>query len=135
MIEPTFDELVVRLYHRTMDERVTSGKPSGDSCTGRRLFMQLRNIGANILAAGASDWVVFPRSGGYPEDEAYFLHFILHTVEGALRGRPEIDPGELAAWLAARHAQVEGGELVYIAHQMDFFGLAHTPDSSQARGA
>jgi hypothetical protein len=110
------------LYHRTMDERLVDGRPSGDSRSGRRLFTHLADAGAQILAAGASDWVVFAGQSGYPADEAYFLHFILDTLHQALHAHPNLDPARFAAWLAARHAQVERGELVYIAHQIDFVG-------------
>ena len=95
---------------------------SGDSRSGRHLFGYLQAAGAQILAAGASDWVVFPGPDGYPADEAYFLHFIIHTIHGALAGHPELDPYCLDAWAARRHAQIERCELVYIAHQMDFVG-------------
>lgn len=121
-IEPAFDGLVEQLYHRTMDERVTNGRPSGDSRCGRHLFHQLRAAGATIEAAGSSDWVVFAGEDGYAADEAYFLHFIVHTVDQALAGHPELDATRFADWIAQRHAQIERGELVYIAHQLDFFG-------------
>jgi SAM-dependent methyltransferase len=121
-IDPGLDELIQVLYHRTMDERTKDGQPSGDSRSGRRLFAHLKTAGAQILAAGSSDWVVFPGPDGYPDDEAYFLHFIIHTIQGALEGHPELDPQRLEAWTAERHAQIERGELVYIAHQMDFVG-------------
>lgn len=119
-IDPAFDAQVEALYHRSMDERITGGQPSGDSRTGRRLFAHLRQAGVEVLEAGASDWVVFPRQGGYPASEAYFLHFILHFFEGSLKGSPDLDQRRFAAWLATRHAQIERAELVYIAHQMDF---------------
>ena len=121
-LDPELDELIQALYHRSMDERRVEGRPSGDSRTGRRLFQALQRCGAQVLAAGASDWVVFPTSGGYPGDEAYFLHFILHTIEGALQGSPALDAGALSRWAGERRAQVERGELVYIAHQLDFAG-------------
>jgi len=120
--DPELDEHIFRLYHRTMDERHINGVPSGDSCTGRHLFDHLRQAGAQILGAGASDWVVYPICGDYPGDEAYFLHFIVHTVQTALAGHAELEPERLISWVAQRHAQVERGELVYIAHQLDFFG-------------
>jgi len=119
-IDPAFDALVEDLYHRSMDERLTSGRPSGDSRTGRHLFTALREAGAEILEAGPSDWVVFPHQGEYPAEEVYFLHFILHFFETALGGHPALDPSRFAAWLEKRHSQVECGELVYIAHQLDF---------------
>lgn len=125
-IDPQWDETIQHLYHRTMDERQTAGKPSGDSRTGRHLFSHLERAGAKVLAAGASDWVVHPHGGGYPADEAYFLHFIIHTIYLALAGHPELDQERLVSWTTQRHAQIERGELVYIAHQLDIFGKQST---------
>jgi len=116
MIDTGLDEKIERLYHKTMDTRSTGG----DSKCGRHLFRHLRSVGANILAAGASDWVVHALAGKYLEDEEYFLYFILHFLEESLKGHPELDADAFAHWLKARRAQVERGELVYIAHQMDF---------------
>ncbi len=110
------DSLIERLYHQTMDTRPTGG----DSRSGRHLFKHLKQAGAEILAAGASDWVVYPVKGQYPADEAYFLHFILHFFETSLANHPELDPRLLEEWLNQRRAQIERAELVYIAHQMDF---------------
>ena len=121
-IEPVFDELVERLYHRTMDERVTNGRVSGDSRSGRHLFSLIPQAGGQILAAGSSDWVVYGDKNGYPADEAYFLHVILHFFEQSLGQHPELDAAQFATWLTERRAQIERGELVYIAHQIDFFG-------------
>jgi SAM-dependent methyltransferase len=122
MIDVDLDERVQALYHRTMDERITAGVPSGDSRAGRHLFRHIQGAGGHILAAGASDWVVFPGVDGYPGDEAYFLHFIVDTIHQALEGHPELDDSGFAAWVAERHAQIDRGELVYIAHQLDFLG-------------
>lgn len=116
VIDPTLDATIERLYHESMDKRPTGG----DSRTGRHLFGHLRNAGADILAAGASDWVVYGTDGKYPADEKFFLQFILHFFEETLSGHPELDANEFAAWLSKRRAQIERGELVYIAHQMDF---------------
>jgi hypothetical protein len=119
-LEPTIDAAldaqIERLYHETMDARPTGG----DSRAGRHLFGHLRETDAKILAAGASDWVVHALNGAYPADEKYFLRFILHFFEESLKGRPTLDAAAFANWLAERRTQVERGELVYIAHQMDF---------------
>jgi hypothetical protein len=112
-IDPGLDTHITSLYHGTMDRRVISGKPSGDSCTGRHLFANLRACGAEVVDAGSSDWVILPGPNGYPQDETYFLHHIIHTIQTALDGHPDIEE---------RHNQVEQGTLVYIAHQLDFFG-------------
>jgi hypothetical protein len=118
------DDQVMRAYHRDMDERVRYGRPSGDSRTGRHLFHQLRAAGAPALAAGSSDWVVSAgHDGTYPDDEAYFLRSILSTMQNALRSHEDqVGPADLAEWLTVRRRQLTAGELVYIAHQLDFAG-------------
>jgi SAM-dependent methyltransferase len=118
------DDQVMQAYHRDMDERVRYGRPAGESRTGRRLFHYLRDAGAPALAAGSSDWVVSAGPDGtYPSDEAYFLRSILDTIQNALRSRPDwVEPADLADWLAVRGRQLAAGELVYIAHQLDFVG-------------
>jgi hypothetical protein len=118
------DDLIMQAYHRDMDERVRYGRPAGDSRTGRRLFHHLRAAGAPALAAGSSDWVVSAGpDGNYPGDEAYFLRSILNTIQNALRSRQDrVEPADLAGWLAERDRQLDAGELVYIAHQLDFAG-------------
>lgn len=115
-LDPELDTLIERLYHLTMDTRPSGG----DSQSGRHLFRHLQQTGAEIVSAGASDWVVYPVEGGYPADEAYFLQFILHFFEETLGDQPELDASIFADWLAKRRGQVERGELVYIAHQLDF---------------
>jgi hypothetical protein len=118
------DDQIMQAYHRDMDERVRFGRPAGESRTGRRLFHHLRAAGASALAAGPSDWVVIAGlDGNYADDEAYFLRSILNTIEDALRHRPDrVRPADLAGWLAERRRQLAAGELVYIAHQLDFVG-------------
>jgi SAM-dependent methyltransferase len=118
------DERVMRAYHRDMDERIRYGRPAGESRTGRHLFHHLRDAGAPALAAGSSDWVVYPApDGNYPADEAYFLQSILNTIRDALRNRQDrVEPADLADWLAVRCGQLAAGELVYVAHQLDFVG-------------
>jgi SAM-dependent methyltransferase len=118
------DDQVMWAYHRDMDERIRYGRPAGDSRTGRRLFRHLRAAGAPALAAGSSDWVVSAGpDGSYPGDEAYFLRSILSTIESALRSREDrVAPADLAGWLAVRRRQLAAGELVYVAHQLDFAG-------------
>jgi len=121
-IDPDLDALIETLYHRTMDTRRCQGRPSGSSRTGRRLFGRLKEASARLIAAGSSDWVVFPGPDGYPGDEAYFLHFIIDTIGRALHGHPELAGSRFPAWIAQRHRQIEARELIYIAHQLDFLG-------------
>ncbi len=115
-IDETLDKQIERLYHKTMDTRSTGG----DSKSGRHLFGHLHKAGTKMIAAGASDWVIHAVNGKYPGDEKYFLHFILHFLEQALKGNAELDANVFAGWIEERRAQIERGELIYIAHQMDF---------------
>ncbi len=125
------DDQIMRAYHRDMDERVRYGRRAGESRTGRHLFLHLRAAGAPALAAGSSDWVVHAGpNGNYPGDEAYFLHSILNTIQNALGSKHQaardrqdrVEPADLADWMAERRRQLAAGELVYIAHQLDFVG-------------
>jgi SAM-dependent methyltransferase len=125
------DDEVLRAYHRTMDERVRYGRPAGESRTGRHLFHHLCAAGAPPVASGASDWVVHARPDGtYPADEGYFLESILQTVQDALADQG--GPAGTADWLAARRRQLARGELLYIAHQLDFAG--RSPSSTPPPG-
>lgn len=119
-VDSRLDEKIMRLYHQSMDERVVNEQSSGDSRSGRRLFGWLRAAGLEIIAAGSSDWTVFSRGRKYEGDEAYFLHFILHFFEQSLSGHPDLVDEPFTEWIAARRAQIAAGDLVYIAHQMDF---------------
>ncbi len=126
VVDRALDEKIELLYHASMDTCPTGG----DSRTGRKLFQHLRSPRAEILAAGASDWVVYGKDGTYPADENYFLQFVLHFFETSLKACDKLDAATFERWLAKRHEQIERGELVYIAHQMDF--LVKTPPSLRA---
>jgi hypothetical protein len=98
---------------------VVDGRASGGSHTGRHLLGLLGDGDSEIVAAGSSDWVVVPVGGGYSGDAAYFLGYIVETIAQAVRGQPDIDAGKLERWRIGRLAQIEQGDLVYIAHQID----------------
>jgi SAM-dependent methyltransferase len=122
-IDEAFDQHIMALFHQTMDERIIDGRPAGHSCTGRRLLSSLPVAGGELLAAGSSDWVIIPGRDGYPADEAYFLHHILHFFETSLEGLSELEQPRFSEWLARRRSQIEAAELIYIAHQIDICGL------------
>ncbi len=128
VIDANLDARIERLYHQTMDAR----PGGGDSRSGRHLFGFLEQAGVEIVSAGGSDWAVYPVHGQYPAEEAYFLQFILHFFEELLGNHPELDSNDFANWLAKRRQQIASGELVYLAHQMDF--LAKVPTSPPGKG-
>ncbi len=123
-IDPGLDRQIMDAYHRTMDERTVAGRPSGDSRCGRHLLTLLPAAGSRIIETGSSDWIVLPRDGDYPGDEAFFLRCILGFFEESLSRRREIAGPDLGRWLAARRGQVDRGELVLIAHQLDVLACA-----------
>lgn len=116
VIDRELDANIERLYHESMEAR----QSGGDSLSGRHLFGYLKQAGVQVGAAGSSDWLVYPINGKYPFDETYFLYFILSFFEQSLGNHPDIDKIAFADWLGKRREQVARGELVYIAHQIDF---------------
>jgi hypothetical protein len=86
-----FEQLVLALYYRTMHERIREGRHLWDSQMGCHLFNHPQNADGKILAEGSSGWFVFPGPGGYPQDEAYFFHFIIHMIYQALKKHSELD--------------------------------------------
>ncbi len=121
-IEPELDVLVETLYHADMEKRRWQGLSTGGSEAGRLLLRALLQSNADVLAAGASDWVVMPHAGRYPADEASFLHFIVHTIDNALTGHPDLPAAQFKAWIKRRHEQIDRGDLAYLAHQIDVLG-------------
>ena len=119
------DAWLHNLYHQTMDERLIKGRRSGDSRTGRHLYRWLKAAGAQPVDIGSSDWVVFPIDGAYPQDEAFFLHFIVDTFYQALAERDEVrlKGAALEDWTQTRRAQINRAELLYFAHQLDYTGI------------
>jgi SAM-dependent methyltransferase len=122
VIDETFDDLVLTLYHDTMKERNLNGQKYGDHQTGRHLLDYISQAGGSVLAAGGSDWIVHPIQGEYRPKEGYFLHYIINTIYHALYDHPLMDQERFSQWIDLRHQQVEQSKLVYIAHQVDFCG-------------
>ncbi|MFC2026072.1 class I SAM-dependent methyltransferase [Chloroflexota bacterium] len=122
VIDPVFDQQVVHLYQRSMDERQIDGTFTGGSQTGRKLLSRVVAEGAHIIQAGASDWLVAPGETGYTDDEAVFLHAILQTVANELKDHPQLNALKFADWIDQRQKQIDSAELIFLAHQIDVIG-------------
>lgn len=116
------DELVERAYHDAID-----AQPGRSSTAGRELLDRHSDRGREVLAVESSDWIVYPRAGEYPADEQYFLERILGFVDSEVVGRhgqtdtggDQLTKSLVDDWLETRRAQLQAGELVYVAHQYD----------------
>ncbi len=105
------DARVEAAYHEWI-----AAKPGRDPRAGRHLIDRLRERDGELLAVGASDWIVRPVEGEYPEDERYFLSVILDFVADALAGS---DVSGASDWVECRREQLAADELSYVAHQYD----------------
>lgn len=124
--EHPLDGPIIDRYHATMTAGPGRDR-AGHSQTGRRMLMALPASGAQILAAGSSDWVVFPiatagQEPAYPGDEAYFLLHLIETIRGALEADPHLLARDLESWVQCRQDQVSRAQLAFVAHQIDFLG-------------
>ncbi|UWG48388.1 putative SAM-dependent methyltransferase [Halanaeroarchaeum sp. HSR-CO] len=107
------DEQVIDAYHQAIDAR-----PGRDARAGRHLLHEFQDSPGELLAVASSDWIVRPRDGVYPTDEAYFLTRILDFVESSLSNASPPVP-DLADWLEVRRSQLAASELTYVAHNYD----------------
>lgn len=121
-VDPELDARVEALYHRSMQRPAQSGGVFDGSRTGRRLFEAIPRYGGRLMAVGPSDWVVSPGPGGYSPEETWFLSCILTMVEENLKNQPQMPRDSLTFWCSRRREQLARGELIFIAHQLDFFG-------------
>lgn len=115
------DDAIERAYHRAIDRR-----PGRDVTAGRHLADLLRERSGDLLAMASSDWIVRPRTSGYPADERYFVGCILGFIDELLSDADEHVDG-LEEWLTTRRQQLSDGELTYVAHQYD---LLYRPATS-----
>lgn len=129
-VDPDLDRRIERRYHRHMETTAKADDRAGDSRAGRHLLAAVPDAGGELLAAGGSDWVVTPAADGYPGDEGYFLHHLVHGIRGALSDDPAVDADALDRWARTRHDQVAAGELVYVAHNLDVLARAPPADAT-----
>jgi SAM-dependent methyltransferase len=121
VINDMLDIKIIDAYHSSMDKRRFNGKLSIGSQSGRKLFKAFQNHGFEIRAVGSSDWVVFPRQNEYFANERYFLEVILSFLKESITPSDLISQQQLNDWLEIRKNQLDNGELLFVAHQLDYF--------------
>jgi SAM-dependent methyltransferase len=115
----TFETELLDIYNCSMEMRRTSGKPTGGSRSGSRLFGVLLEQGFNIVECGSSDWAVVPKSGRYRRGERTFLRAILQMLYGEGRRSGALQSERLDRWMSERLEALEAGTLSLITHQID----------------
>lgn len=116
---------IIQYYHESMDRETENGTAGGGQA-GVQLLEDIPKVGS-FLAAGSSDWLVYPREDiGYEEDEAYFLHHILHFVERELMSDPRLSTDLLSEWIADRRDCVLTERLIFQASQVDVLARVGT---------
>ncbi|WP_425438206.1 class I SAM-dependent methyltransferase [Natronorubrum halalkaliphilum] len=111
------DERIERQYHRHMDEI----RDGGRSRAGSALLATLSRSDWDVLASGGSDWVVVPADGGYSSDEKRVVVHVLETIDEALAdvASDALEADERTRWLERRRRELEAGDLVFVAHNLD----------------
>ena len=126
IFEPTHDRAweaaIIEAHHRVIEHRIPGRVRLEASHVGRRLYHLLQQYRCEVLAYGASDWVSYPRRGGYPQYEALFLRQILDWVHVAAQASETLDRQQVEEWYRGRLAQLAQAELVYICRQNDILG-------------
>ena len=118
------DDQVMQAYHRDMDERVRYGPPGiaepAATCSitcGR----PARPPGRQARRTGSSAPTRMGTTRAMRLTSCAASSARSRTRCGAARIGSNL-PADLADWLAVRSRQLAAGELVYIAHQLDFVG-------------
>jgi SAM-dependent methyltransferase len=131
--DPAFEERVLAVYDRSMDDRRAHGLATGGSRAGTRLVAALPGAGLELTGCGASDWSVYPFGGTYLGRDAVFLEAILRMIaaEGLRQGLPT---DATNAWLAARLADLAAARLGLIVHQLDVLARRNATTGGEGRG-
>lgn len=126
ILEPTQDRsweaAIIEAHHQALERRIPGRVRFGASYLGRRLYHLLQEHRCEVLAYGASDWVIYPRRGGYSTHETLFLQQILAWVHAAAQASETLDRKPVEEWYRWRLAQLAQAELVYICRQNDILG-------------
>lgn len=106
------DYKIQQAYHDAINQ--DSGR---NAQTGRQLLETFRTRPGSLRAVDASDAIVRPRDGEYPEDERYFLDQLLSFIQNSvsIKECPEVEE-----WLTTRRQQLTEAHLSYVGHRYDF---------------
>jgi hypothetical protein len=115
----TFEQSLLSLYDKSMDERLIHGHKTGGSRTGSLIFSAAQEVGLHVADLGSSDWQIFPKNGRYKRGEKFFLKSIVSLIYQEVGKSNRVDHRELDAWYTDRLRQSDLNALALITHQTD----------------
>lgn len=132
ILEPRLDsdDRILDIFNRHGIENQQFGDyRCGDSCCGRHLWHACQSAELNVLEIANSDWILYPRGGGYDIDQIEILNILigffsdpdLHRLAFDRDGRDEREldewQSELRRWSEVRRRQAANHQLVFICRQ------------------
>ncbi len=114
---------IIEAYHSVMNKKSESWGYNKSDTGSEVLSLLIESDYMEMIEAGCSDWVVFPRNGTFSIDERDFLHFMIDTIHEALLSHPQMKEDDINSWARLKYEQIDEGRMALIAHQLDVLGV------------
>ncbi len=114
-----YENRMLALYDRSMDERTFEGKPIAGSRGASRFLAAAEQEGFGIVSFGGSDWCIQPRSGEYRRGDAVLLEGMVDFVANESLRHDGMDAERTEAWRTERKTQIREQRLRLLVHHVD----------------